>query len=940
MRHAFLLYLAYVLPLYCIHGQSITDAATVQQMLRLEVLQQSTSRPLALHTYPQYPDQLDPGDWEIRLGLKLEIQQERLTGRVEYISYTAFPEGRTQTVGTRPEVTRLRQLPILVDTRFQDEYFDPLRFYLNQWINLPFDVACPSGSEQGVQQVFESRLQKNMLQARLDESQQAQLEQGQLPDLLQDNRLQELLCHLLSQYFPEQGAYQTLSTREVNGRWLASYFRILQPAQNTTIAGRINDRVTEKVTVAFFREGNWLDYWTDTLLTLDQEGNFAFSFPLERAQTISLYHGYKTMNFYMHPGDDLYFHTSANAFYQQMEFGGTAAADQEFLRDFYHQMHADAIYRSYDFQLLQRDQATYVQEQLDKEYAELEFLRRRRPGLSRDFASYMDRTIRFYYADNIWEAANRFYEANAGHVAPELVREAEMRKALFYRLPDSRTFDFSVRNYVDFQLRRQEGLGIDLEHSLLNHARFSRLLLPPESWVRQYPTFFLQHYHEQYELSNNQLQLLNELLVICKDPDIRRELLEFRQSGKARPPMRDHFIRNLPEGHLAPDWNFQDAEGVAVQLRELRGQKLLLHIGWPENLAAACSDVAYFRENQEDLPRVVHLIIADQAAAVADDICHREDLLVHVPVAQAQMLRDSYRLDNTSNHYYLLDEDGRVMANNYELATPTKMRASWAKLQPAESAPRWTAEQRLLFWRITGATAAFLLLMSLLYLWRRQLLERQEWRKRQLLEFELRGIRAQMNPHFLFNAMSSIQNLIRKNQQEKADSYLSQFAGLMRRTLRNTAEEFIPLSEELQTIEQYCALEALRSPFNYTIYIDPQIDHYNTYVPSMLLQPLVENAIIHGLLPQKGERNLQVALYPHALGLECHIIDTGIGIEQTQRQQHYRSAERKGFGVQLVRQRLALLAGNAGVHFRIEDRAHLYPDQQGTEVTLIIPVES
>ncbi len=293
--------------------------------------------------------------------------------------------------------------------------------------------------------------------------------------------------------------------------------------------------------------------------------------------------------------------------------------------------------------------------------------------------------------------------------------------------------------------------------------------------------------------------------------------------------------------------------------------------------------------------------------------------------------------DNRSNHYYLIDEDGKILANHYDLNTAKKLRGNWKKMVEVPAATGWTPEQKLQFWRSLGIAALFLLLISGGILWQRRILARRDLRRRQLLEVELRGIRSQMNPHFLFNAMSSIQNLIRKKEQEKADLYLGQFAGLMRKTLRNTAEEYIPLIDEIETLEQYCSLESLRHPFQYEFQIEESIDAHNTYIPSMILQPIIENAIIHGLAPLEGARDLLVKVGPGQDGLNCTITDNGIGILATQKDNERKNHQ--SVGMKLVRQRLALMGLNGREHLTITDRSTLDPPAQGTLVSLNIPVE-
>jgi len=129
----------------------------------------------------------------------------------------------------------------------------------------------------------------------------------------------------------------------------------------------------------------------------------------------------------------------------------------------------------------------------------------------------------------------------------------------------------------------------------------------------------------------------------------------------------------------------------------------------------------------------------------------------------------------------------------------------------------------------------------------------EELSKKKKLQLELRTIHSQLNPHFVFNALSSIQGLINKNDISGANSYLSDFAQLLRNSLSNGNREQTPLAEEIKTLETYLKLEQLRFNFGYKININDKINFYETEIPSLLLQPLIENSIKHGIAVLKGE---------------------------------------------------------------------------------------
>ncbi|PHN06499.1 histidine kinase [Flavilitoribacter nigricans] len=924
MRQSLFLSLILCLISLATRAQSIAEYINGGKRLNLEWVQQKTTREKATD-YPVFPDQFQREDWEVRIGLQFYLgNDDRIKGTIESVSFIKFPDAEEGA-----------DEPLITDTRFQEKYPAAYSIVFDQWTGITFAADGNADSFAELQKDVQLKLDQEVSG---NQDLHSELQSLALPEALQAGHWSHFISTLLASDLPEEEFYFPLLTKKNGRQWLCDFFQVDHPPKTTVLEGSIRNQVTTEVRLKYHKEGDWLNFWQDSVVVLDQNGHFKISIPMDQARTVNISHGYQTMRFYLEPGDHLDFSTDGNAFYQQMEFTGSSVAHQQFLLDFYHEMRGDSLFRSYDHQLLQEQQGSFLTRMLQKEIRELEFLQLRTHQLSPGFQSYMDRSIRFNYANIIWEAAYRFHVAGKEPLEAEFAQQAAQRRPLLYRLPPGKTFDFFVEEYLHFQMTRLKDLGLDLRWSFDHYNSFAKLVLPPETLVRHSAMMLFRNYSNETGISEDLLPLLDELIERCNDPKWRSELSAFTRPGAEGDAMA-HPIRLLPLNKMAPDWSFTDKEGIKVSLKDFKGRKVLLHIGWSQNLEAALSDIAYLKKEQTELPAVVHLLLAPQQEDFQNAVQNREGLFIHVPAQEMQGLRENYRVDNTSNHYNLLDETGKVIANNYDLGTPTKMRSTWARIQPLVVSAAWGPEQWLAFWKRLGIIALALLLVTLVYLWRRRVQELRDLRQRQLLEFELKGIRAQMNPHFLFNAMSTIQNLIRTNRQEKADLYLSQFAGLMRRILRHTAEEYIPLSEEIATLEQYCSLEALRHPFDYEFSIDPEIDPHNTYIPGMILQPLLENAIIHGLLPQKGDRLLAVDLQVHPNGLACTVIDNGIGIHQAKANRPHRSGDRESRGIELVRQRLALLSDKGAPGLRLQDRSTLSPPKSGTRIDLIIPIE-
>lgn len=227
----------------------------------------------------------------------------------------------------------------------------------------------------------------------------------------------------------------------------------------------------------------------------------------------------------------------------------------------------------------------------------------------------------------------------------------------------------------------------------------------------------------------------------------------------------------------------------------------------------------------------------------------------------------------------------------------------------------------------------------LLLRWRTSMIRRTEARKRNQLELEIKALRSQMNPHFLFNSLNSIQNLINKQDTDRANHYLARFSRLMRKVLNNSESAFISLEEEISLLTSYCELEALRFDFNFDIQVAPDLDIYTVEIPSMLLQPFVENAILHGIEPADRPGKLLISFRPEGNLLRCSIEDNGIGIDRSRALSQARNHKEKNFGMRLARERLSMIKAHYGYDLKLEalDKSKLPEPALGTRINIYLP---
>ncbi len=168
-----------------------------------------------------------------------------------------------------------------------------------------------------------------------------------------------------------------------------------------------------------------------------------------------------------------------------------------------------------------------------------------------------------------------------------------------------------------------------------------------------------------------------------------------------------------------------------------------------------------------------------------------------------------------------------------------------------------------------------------------------------------------MNPHFIFNSLNAIQELIITNNTEEGYRYLSSFSKLLRMVLNNSEKNFIPLSNELEMIKLYLSLESLRfrQSFLYEIVVDENIEPDIVLVPPLLLQPYAENAVWHGLRHKEGEKKLFITIYEQQQQLQIEIDDNGVGRKKSEfiKNQKIGAEQFESKGTALARQRIEIL---------------------------------
>lgn len=238
-------------------------------------------------------------------------------------------------------------------------------------------------------------------------------------------------------------------------------------------------------------------------------------------------------------------------------------------------------------------------------------------------------------------------------------------------------------------------------------------------------------------------------------------------------------------------------------------------------------------------------------------------------------------------------------------------------------------------------TICLVLISSFFYI-RIQTLKKKNQMITDILNYKQQALLNQMNPHFIFNSLNSIQTFILTEEKKLATRYISKFARLMRLSLDNSRSEFIPLEHEIETMQLYLELEKLRfkEMFSYSVSIDPQIRPEKLLIPAMLIQPYIENCIKHAFSGRTGrEGQISLKIYLEKGDLRCCIEDNGVGREETQGNKSRNVNEHKSAGMSITEERLKLISSTLQqeFYFEIIDKKDTENRSLGTIVIFALP---
>jgi tetratricopeptide (TPR) repeat protein len=255
------------------------------------------------------------------------------------------------------------------------------------------------------------------------------------------------------------------------------------------------------------------------------------------------------------------------------------------------------------------------------------------------------------------------------------------------------------------------------------------------------------------------------------------------------------------------------------------------------------------------------------------------------------------------------------------------------------------SNQRLLIYGYTGLFVLSLAI-GILLLSRAKInsKRRESEMNRKISEVTQANLRQQMNPHFIFNPLNSIQYYMYQHDKLATNNYLTKFSSLMRKVLENSQHTSVPLRDELDALNLYLELELIRfkDKFEYTINVDDEIDTILYKIPTMLIQPYVENSICHGLMPGEGKGLVKIDLKLEKDYISCTIEDNGIGREAAQERKRMSESNHNSLGTQIISSRLDLVNALYGTSLKTiyTDLKNENGQPVGTRVEIQIPIMS
>lgn len=374
-------------------------------------------------------------------------------------------------------------------------------------------------------------------------------------------------------------------------------------------------------------------------------------------------------------------------------------------------------------------------------------------------------------------------------------------------------------------------------------------------------------------------------------------------------------------GQYLPHFELSDLSGKSHKTIKLKDQYwgIILPGGNYKEIIGTITKAAQFNKSQ-DHPLKFFVYLPEEVIADSVNSAIKNADIILLPEGEANKAIADY-LQDFPEQFLIMDPLGRICYHGIELLNEVM---SWPLVKTEEER---TIKLKVFWYSFAGA---FILAVILIVAIRINA-KRKEVRlklKHKIAQLEVDAVRSRMNPHFLFNALGSIQNLVNQGKAKEASLYLARFGDLVRTILNQSSKPVIGLNEEIDMIRNYLQLEQLGFAFNFEIQIEKTIDPSTIEIPPLLIQPHVENAIIHGISSLGKEGKLVLVFRQKDNQLICEVRDNGPGYQKSDKA----VKEGLGQGWKLTRQRIELMKEQYGEEVSVEISNGNLPDAQGTGI--------
>ena len=352
----------------------------------------------------------------------------------------------------------------------------------------------------------------------------------------------------------------------------------------------------------------------------------------------------------------------------------------------------------------------------------------------------------------------------------------------------------------------------------------------------------------------------------------------------------------------------------------------------------------YYKQKEYQLARS-HLQNSLDTSSKYDELETFRDVSLYL--SRLDSLEGNYKMAFTHYKRYILIRDSIVNQDLKSKSEDLKMQYEFDKKEDSLNQKQIITQTKLEsqkkqknFYLVGAGLLGLLSLFVFLNFRNQKKINRlaDEAHAKERAELELQSLRAQLNPHFMFNSLNAIQELILLEENEKSQSYLARFAKLLRLLLENADKPFIPLQREIDFLQLYLSLENLRIPdLEFSITVNPEINTEATQIPNMILQPYIENAIWHGLSHKTNDKRLQIRISIENGFTKYEIEDNGVGRKRSSELKSLYRKEHKSKGMELLSKRFKLLAKEYGSEVQTTVTDIENGKDSGTIVTIKVP---